>query len=149
MVNRIQTVYDLQFMLNDCLHAFLLLIFSLELSLWCFYFFTVYLFLFRILHPNCSFPSLLFPVSLPNSSFFQNYPICLPLEKTKPSRDINQIWHNLRPNTYSHIKTGWGSPIGGNGSQRHEKESETATAPTVRNLIRTQTYTRITYMQRT
>jgi hypothetical protein len=48
-----------------------------------------------------------------------------------------------------HMKAGWGSPGGGKGSQKSAKESETASAPTVRSPTRTTFYTTVTYVQRT
>jgi hypothetical protein len=54
----------------------------------------------------------------------------------------------VRLGTSSSIKARQGSPVGGKGFQKQEKEAETAPVPTVRSTIRRPSYTTIAYMQK-
>ena len=54
----------------------------------------------------------------------------------------------IRLGTFTHIKAGWGNPVGGKGSQRQAKESETALGPSIRSPTKPPSYTNITYMQK-
>lgn len=55
----------------------------------------------------------------------------------------------IRLGTNPTIKAEGGNPVGGKGSQKQAKESETVPVPAVKSPTRTPSYTAIPYMQRT
>lgn len=55
----------------------------------------------------------------------------------------------IRLGTSSHVKTRQDNPVGGNRSQKPDKQSDTTPASTVRSPKRIPSYTTITFMQRT
>ena len=111
----------------------------------CFIYSSLMYYILTTVSPLSFSPSLSHHLPSPN-------PFCLfPLRKGQVSQGYqpNISSYSKTRNLPPRIKTGQGNPVGGKGSQKQAKKSETVTNSTVRSPTRRPTHTTITYVQRT